>query len=253
MLQLYAITPKKFGHNLAGLLDEMTCSIINPFGLKHLLNDKKIQDGLQRVVSVYQFCSYLFRPFELLRPVTKRSVCVCVCVCECVLRISVNRLLHVFAAQSGLQGKLRRRLPLHPLPHLRRLRHAPPLKVQPGALPQRGGLLHLPAHREEDFHPVHGDLLQRVRAHVHLRDGVPHLQAHPKESVEEEGGGQKEVRRAPRDEAAGTAAVGLQVENVRPDGPHQHGVHTEPEQHEAGGGAPRVEVKRRKRKGGRWP
>lgn len=71
-------------------------------------------------------------------------------------------------AESDFQGRLRRWLPLYPLPRLRRLRHAPSVQVFPGAVPQHGGLLHITAHREEDLHPLHGDLFCPLHSVVHL-------------------------------------------------------------------------------------
>lgn len=85
---------------------------------------------------------------------------------------------YLLIGESDFQSRLRRRFPLHPVPRLRRLRHAPFVQVLPGAVPQHGGLLHIASHWEEDLHPLHGDLFGRLHPNVHLRDDLPHLQAH---------------------------------------------------------------------------
>lgn len=116
--------------------------------------------------------------------------------------------------ESNFQGGLRRWLPLHPLPRLRRLRHAPSVQVFPGAMPQHGGLLHITAHWEEDLHALHGDLFCCLHPDVHLWDGLPHLQARPQTHYEEERGGEKAVRRESRDGTSGSTKVRAQVQII---------------------------------------
>lgn len=84
--------------------------------------------------------------------------------------------LHI--GESDFQGKLWRRLPLHPVPHLWWLRHAASVQVFPGAVPQHSRLLHITAYRKEDLHPFHGGLLCCLHLNVYLWDDLPHLQTH---------------------------------------------------------------------------
>lgn len=92
-----------------------------------------------------------------------------------------------FTGEFDLQGGLRCWLPLYPAFHLQGLRHAPPDQVRTATLPQRSGLLHIPAHGEKDLHALHGGLLCCLHLNVHLRNGVPHLQTYQKDHYKEEG------------------------------------------------------------------
>lgn len=141
-------------------------------------------------------------------------------------------LIYLFLGESDFQGRLWCWFSLHPVPHLRRLWHAPTVQVRPGTVPQHSGLLHIASHWEEDLHPLHGGLLCCLHLNVHLWDDLPHLQTRTEIHQEEAWGREEAVCRESRDGTAGSTQVRVQVQNISQSGPYS--LCPKPQKHRGG-------------------